>query len=52
MSYTKNKYEDFCKKISEKYPNEELEVLRYAGAKEEGIILCKKCGSIYKTTKC
>ena len=48
MSYTKNKYEDFCKKISEKYPNEELEVLRYAGAKEEGIILCKKCGSIYK----
>ena len=48
MSYTKNKYEDFCKKISEKYPNEELEVLQYTGAKEEGIILCKKCGSIYK----
>lgn len=48
MSYTKNKYEDFCKKINEKYPNEELEVLQYTGAKEEGIILCKKCGSIYK----
>lgn len=48
MSYTKNKYEDFCKKINEKYPNEELEVLQYIGAKEEGIILCKKCGSIYK----
>ena len=43
MSYTKNKYEDFCKKISEKYPNEKLEVLQYTGAKEEGIILCKKC---------
>lgn len=48
MSYTKNKYEDFCKKINEKYPNEELEVLQYTSAKEEGIILCKKCGSIYK----
>ena len=41
MSYTKNKYIDFCKKINEKYPNEELEVLQYTGAKEEGIILCK-----------
>ena len=48
MSYTKNKYIDFCKKINEKYPNEELEVLQYTGAKEEGIILCKKCGGIYK----
>ena len=48
MSYTKNKYEDFCRKIYEKYPNEELEVLQYTGAKEEGIILCKKCGNIYK----
>ena len=48
MSYTKNKYEDSCKKINEKYPNEELEVFQYTGAKEEGIILCKKCGSIYK----
>lgn len=48
MSYTKNKKEDFIKKINDKYPLEELEVLLYTGAKGKGIIQCKKCGSIYE----
>lgn len=48
MSYTKNKFEDFCDKIYKKYPNEELEVIEYTGAKEKGIIQCKKCNSIYE----
>lgn len=48
MSYTKNKFEDFCEKIKNRYPNEDLTVLQYTSAKEPGIIRCNKCGSIYK----
>lgn len=48
MSYTKNKKEDFCRKIKEKYPLEDLEVLVYTGAKEPGKIKCNKCGAIYE----
>lgn len=48
MSYTKNKKEDFIKKIKDKYPNEDLTVLLYTSAKEKGIIQCNKCGSIYE----
>lgn len=48
MSYTKNKKEDFCKKIKEKYPLENLEVLVYNGAKMPGVIKCNKCGKIYE----
>lgn len=50
MSYTKNKKEDFIKKIKEKYPNENLEVLEYTGAKEKGTIKCNNCGNIYSLT--
>lgn len=48
MSYTKNKFKDFCKKIEDKYPKEKLKVLEYTGAKEKGKILCEKCGCVYE----
>lgn len=48
MSYTKNKYSDFEKKIKNKYPEENLEIILYTGAKEKGIIKCLECGSIYE----
>ena len=48
MSYTKNKFETFCQKIAEKYPNEDLTVLEYTSAKEPAKIKCNKCGSIYE----
>lgn len=48
MSYTKHKKEDFEKKIKEKYPNEDLTVILYTGAKEKGIIKCNKCNNEYE----
>lgn len=48
MSCTKNKFEDFCQKIRDKYPEENLKVLEYTGAKEKGVILCEKCGNKYE----
>lgn len=48
MSYTKNKKEDFIKKVNEKYPDEDLTVLLYTSAKEKCIIRCNICGSTYE----
>lgn len=48
MSYTKNKFEDFCRKIKEKYPNEDLTVLEYTLAKEPAKVRCNRCGTVYE----
>lgn len=47
MSYTKNKKDDFEKKIKFKYPNEDLTIIQYTSARELGTIKCNKCGSVY-----
>lgn len=47
MSYTKNKKDDFEKKIKFKYPDEDLTIIQYTGARELGTIKCNKCGSVY-----
>lgn len=47
MSYTKNKFETFCKKIQIKYPDEDLTVISYDNAKAPATIRCNTCGTEY-----
>jgi NAD-dependent SIR2 family protein deacetylase len=47
MSYVKDKFEYFCNRIKEKYPNENLTVVEYTGSLNLGIIKCNKCGEVY-----
>lgn len=46
--YVKNKFDHFCNRLKEKYPNENLEVLEYTGAKEPATVKCNNCNNVYK----
>ena len=45
--YIKNKFDYFCQKIKEKYPNEDLTVLEFTESKKPATILCNTCKNTY-----